>query len=88
LKGKALIEPWLVYLIVNLSAFVLLSALGLKIGMAISENYSSKLYGEHCKKDSECMSGMNYVCSQGVCKCSSDYLFTSPDKPCSESNIN
>ena len=83
-KGKAFIEPWLVYLIVNLSALILLSALGLKIGMTISENYSSRLYGEHCNRDSECRTGMNYVCSEGVCKCSTNYLYVSTDAPCSK----
>ena len=75
-------EPWVVYLIVNISAMILLSALGLKIGMVITEYYSTRLYGDHCNADSECSSGMNHVCLNGVCNCSFNYYFVSTVTPC------
>ena len=65
---------------------ILLSALGLRIGIAITENYSTRLFGEHCNSDSECTSGMNYVCLKGVCNCSLNYYFVSPNIPCRKWN--
>ena len=82
IKGFFFVEPWLVYLIVNVSALILLSALGIRIGIAITENYSTRLFGEHCNSDSECTSGMNFVCLKGVCNCSLNYYFVSPSIPC------
>lgn len=43
---------------------------------------SYKQYGDHCRYDSDCKPGMNYVCSYGSCVCKTNTYFIQWSDPC------
>jgi hypothetical protein len=46
--------------------------------MEIQDNtQKSKMYGEHCNYDNDCIAGKSLVCQNGVCLCSSTTYYDS-----------
>jgi hypothetical protein len=43
---------------------------------------AKKLYGDHCKIDSDCSSKLNYECQSGVCNCTSTTFYKSASDGC------
>ena len=49
--------------------------------------YSYKQYGDHCTVDWHCKPDMNYVCSNGVCTCTTNTYFVQLSDPCGKISI-
>ena len=75
--GHFSLSPCSFALLINLLALLALAAIGFGIGMIFSTR-STRLYGEHCTSDADCIQSMNMVCSNNkMCECPSTAYYKS-----------
>ena len=69
-------EPWLFCFLINIVAILMLAAIGFVVFYTINTQ-KSKMYGEHCNYDNDCVAGKSLNCQNGVCMCSSTTYYDS-----------
>ena len=74
-------SPCLFALMANLIVLAALCFFGFWLGIIFTSN-SARIYGEHCKTDSDCVKNMNYVCSNGLCNCTTTTYYIGLQSPC------
>ncbi len=53
-----------------------------KVNLFYFLSKAKKLYGDHCRIDSDCSSRLNYECQSGVCNCTSTTFYKSASEGC------
>jgi len=80
-SNKFLIHPCFCALIVNLLILIVLAAIVFGIGTGL-DPYYKRIYGQHCKIDSDCDSSLGLLCQNDLCNCSSSTFYNSTKMFC------
>ena len=79
--GKFSFHPCTFWSLTSLGLLLGLSCIGFGL-FIIFNTHSYKIYGDYCVYDADCKPNMNYVCSKGVCTCSTNYYYGEMASPC------